>query len=173
MEHQFYPMKFCWKLIDEIETLKGSKVKTLKTKEEDDDFELQSIWPQLSKVLKWLIVNKVEKAVEVLKLVICGRRIELKRSSPTVNTTEELKRSMRTLMKDGIDADRLKEPEKRKQSIMHREEEDDDMTKDETKDIVDAIVERFLLCDQEDTENDNDLKIEHEKGSQTSTTKCE
>ena len=100
-----------------------------------------------------MIVKQVEKAVEVLKLVICKRRIELKRSSPNVNTTEELKRSIRSPMKDGIDVDRFKEPEKRRQGVMRREEEGDDITKDETKDIVDATVERFLLCDEEDTEN--------------------
>jgi hypothetical protein len=90
------------KLIDEIERLKGAKGKTLKTKEENDDFELYRAWPQLSRVLKWLILNQVEKAVEVRKLAICRRRAELKRSSQNVNTTKELKRSIRSLMKDGL-----------------------------------------------------------------------
>ena len=58
-------------LIDEIEMLKGAKIKSVKTEKENDEFELQSVWPQLSKVLKWLIRNQLDKAVEVMKLVIC------------------------------------------------------------------------------------------------------
>ena len=57
--------------------MKGAKIKPVKVEKEEHDFELQSIWPQLSKVLKWLIVNEVDKAVEVLKVVACRRKHEL------------------------------------------------------------------------------------------------
>ena len=46
------PNELCLKLIEEIEMKKEAKIKPVKVEEHEDDFELQSIWPQLSKVLK-------------------------------------------------------------------------------------------------------------------------
>ena len=46
------PNEMCLKLIEEIEKMKRAKIKTVKVEKQEDDFELQSIWPQLSKVLK-------------------------------------------------------------------------------------------------------------------------
>ena len=40
------------KLIDEIESSKGAKVKPLKTETAQEEFELKNIWPQLSNVIK-------------------------------------------------------------------------------------------------------------------------
>ena len=51
------PKEVCLKLIDEFEMTKGAKIKPVKVEKEEDDFELQSLWPQLSKVLKWLVAN--------------------------------------------------------------------------------------------------------------------
>jgi hypothetical protein len=42
----------CLKLIEEIEMMKRVKLRPVKVEAQEDDFELQSIWPQLSKVLK-------------------------------------------------------------------------------------------------------------------------
>ena len=67
----------CLKLIEEIERKKGTKVKTVKVEPEEDEFELMSIWPQLSKVLNWLVRNKFDKAWDVLHLVIRRRQYEL------------------------------------------------------------------------------------------------
>jgi hypothetical protein len=50
----------CLKLIEEIEKMKRAKIKPVKVEKRADELELQSIWLQL---LKWLIVNEVDKAV--------------------------------------------------------------------------------------------------------------
>jgi hypothetical protein len=47
--------------------LKGAKIKLVKIEEEDEELELQSIWPLLSKVLNWLLRNQFDKAVKVSK----------------------------------------------------------------------------------------------------------
>ena len=41
----------------------------VKGKAPEDDIELQSIWPQLTKVLKWLVENIDEEAVDVLHFI--------------------------------------------------------------------------------------------------------
>ena len=46
------PNDMCLKLIEEIENMKRAKIKPIKVETQEDDFELQSICPQLSKVLK-------------------------------------------------------------------------------------------------------------------------
>ena len=71
------PNELCLKLIDEIEMTKGANIKPVKVEKEEDDFELQSIWPQLSKVLKRLVENKDEEAAELLRLVIQRRQQEI------------------------------------------------------------------------------------------------
>ena len=92
-------------MIDEIEARKGAKVKTAKTeKTEEDEFELQSVWPQLSKVLKWMTRNQFDKAIEVLKLVIGRRRFEIQRDTSQVDA-EALKRTIRSLIDEGVDVD--------------------------------------------------------------------
>ena len=77
------PHEECLKLIDEIEKTKEAKTTKAKVEEsKDDDFELKSLWPQLSKVVKWLIQNQFDKALEVMRLIICRRRYEIKRDTP-------------------------------------------------------------------------------------------
>ena len=65
------PNETCLKLIEEIERMKRAKLRPIRVEAPEDELELQSIWPQLSKVLKWLIVNEVDKAVEVILVVAC------------------------------------------------------------------------------------------------------
>ena len=38
------------KLIDEIERSKRAKIKSVKTEKAEEELELKSVWPQLSKV---------------------------------------------------------------------------------------------------------------------------
>ena len=71
------PNEICLKLIDEIERSKGAKVKSIKTEAAEEDFELTNIWPQLSKVINWLVKNQFKKAMELMRLVICRRRKEI------------------------------------------------------------------------------------------------
>ena len=72
---QFYQMNL--KLIEEIEMTKGAKIKPVKDEKDEDDLELQSVWPQLSKVLKWLVENDDEEAAELLELIIQRRKQEI------------------------------------------------------------------------------------------------
>ena len=46
------PNDMCLKLIEEIEQMKRVKLRPIRIEAQEDDFELQSIWPHLSKVLK-------------------------------------------------------------------------------------------------------------------------
>ena len=86
-----------------LEARKGAKVITVKTeKTEEDNFELQSVWSQLSKLLKRMTGNQLEKAVEVVKLIISRRRSEIQRDTPHVDTAEALKRTIRSLIDEGV-----------------------------------------------------------------------
>jgi hypothetical protein len=67
------PNDMCLMIIDEIEQTKRVKLRPIRVEAAEDDFELQSIWPHLNKVLKWLLVNEVDKAIEVIKVVACRR----------------------------------------------------------------------------------------------------
>ena len=62
----------------------------------------------------------------------------------------------------------MKEPEKRRQSRMYKDDDEKEMTEDEVKDLVDTIVEGFLT-EQESAEEENTLKIEIVENSQAST----
>ena len=64
-------------MIDEIERANGAKIKTIKTESKEEDFELKNIWPQLTKVISWLLKNQFGRAVELMRLVICRRRREI------------------------------------------------------------------------------------------------
>jgi hypothetical protein len=64
------PDEICLKLIEEIEQKKREAKSQIRIEVSDEDVELQSIWPQLSTVLKWLIENNDEEAVDVLHLII-------------------------------------------------------------------------------------------------------
>jgi hypothetical protein len=83
------PNDMCLKLIEKIEMMKRVNLRPVKIEAQEDEFELQSVWPQLSKVLKWLIVNKVDKAVEVLKVVACRRNDEMDLEKERINNPIE------------------------------------------------------------------------------------
>ena len=104
--------------------------------------------------------NQFDKAVELLKLVICRRRIEIQKETPKVDAAEAPKRTIKDLIDAGVEIGRLKEPEKRRQRRLQDEEDDDEMmTEDETKDMIEAIVSKFLE-EQESADEENTLKIE-------------
>ena len=69
---------------------KGAKIRPVKVEKKEDDFELQSVWQQLPKVLKWLIVNEMRKAVEVLKVVACRRKFEMDRERDRIEEQRQL-----------------------------------------------------------------------------------
>ena len=52
------------------ETTNGAEMKSLTAEKEEDDFELQNVWPLLPNVLKWLIRNQLDKAVKLMKLML-------------------------------------------------------------------------------------------------------
>ena len=79
------------KLIDKIEAKKGARVKLIKTEKlEKYEFKLQSIWPQLLKVLNWLIRNQVDKAMEIMHLVIRRRKHELDSEKTMIEKQKKL-----------------------------------------------------------------------------------
>ena len=73
------PNDMCLKIIDEIEQTKRVKLRPIRVEAKEDDFELRSIWSQLNRVLKRLLVNEVDKAIEVIKVVACRRKFEIER----------------------------------------------------------------------------------------------
>ena len=73
------PDGICLKLIEEIAQKKREAKRQSKDKAPEDDIELQSIWPQLTQVLKWLVENNDEEAVDVLHLIIQKRTGEIQR----------------------------------------------------------------------------------------------
>ena len=68
------PNKVCLKLIDEIEESKRARVRSAKTVSTEDELQLKNIWPQLKKVLKWLLKNNFERALELLGIVAPQRQ---------------------------------------------------------------------------------------------------
>ena len=109
----------------------------------EDDIELQSIWPQLSKVLKWLVEHNDEEAVDALDLTIQKRRREIQRESPEVDVTDALKSTIMSLIREGIEVDRLKEPGKRAQLTPQSQEKEDSKYR-EPEDIIEDIIRRHL-----------------------------
>ena len=73
------------------------------------------------------------------------------RCSITTNSKE--------LIDEGVEVGTLKEPEKRRLSRAHEENNDEKTTEEKTKDLVETVVERFLE-EQESAHEENILKIE-------------
>ena len=78
----------------------------------------------------------------------------------------------KSAIEEGVDVDRLKEPEKRRQSRMYKDDDEEKMNENETKDVVDTIVERYLT-EQESAEEENTLKIKIVANFQSSTSEEE
>ena len=70
--------------------MKRMKLRPIRIEAKEDDFELQSIWPQLSKVLKWLVVTEVDKAVDALKVVACRRKFDMDRERKKIEKQRQL-----------------------------------------------------------------------------------
>ena len=94
------PNDMCLELIEEIERTKEAKVRQTKSQKDNVDLELQSIWPQLSKALKWMDENNDEKAEEILRLVIQQRRQEIQKETPKVNKADALRRTIMSLVNE-------------------------------------------------------------------------
>ena len=106
------PDEMCLKLIEEIEQKKREAKRQIRIEVPDDDVELQSIWPQLSTVLKWLIENNNDDALEVLHLIIHKRTKELQRKDLEVDITDALKSTIMSLIRKEEDVERSpKDPE--------------------------------------------------------------
>ena len=86
---------------------------------------LKKRWPQLSTVLKWLIDNNNEEAVEVLHAIIQKRTRELQRKDPEVDLTDALKSIIKTSIREGVNFDRLLESRKRAQMTLKESREQD------------------------------------------------
>ena len=75
---------------EEIEKKKKAKIRTVKIEPEEDEFELMTIWPQLTKVLNWLLRNKFDKALEVLNIVLKRRQYELDQERRRIAVQKEM-----------------------------------------------------------------------------------
>jgi len=87
-------------LIDEIEQRKRKAKALNKVDEPEEDVELQSIWPQLSIVVKWLIENNHEDALKVVYLITQKRIKEIQRKDPEIDTTEALQNIIVSLIQE-------------------------------------------------------------------------
>ena len=86
------PNEVCLELIEDIERVKRIKVKTMKTESTEEEFQLKSIWPQLTNVINWLLKNQFERAVKLMRLVICRRRKEIEDEEAKVEEQMKLMR---------------------------------------------------------------------------------
>ena len=124
------PDDICLKLIEEIEQKKREAKRQVSIEVPNEDVELQSIWPQLSTVLKWLIENNNEEAVEVLHLIIQKRTKELQREDPEVDITDALKSTIMSLIREGVDVERFQEPKRRTQMPPQESKEEEKKNND-------------------------------------------
>jgi hypothetical protein len=95
------------------------------------------------------------------------RRREIRKETPNADAAKALKRTIKSLVDDGVEADRFKEPEKRRQSRVQKENSDEKTIKEMTKDLVDTIVSKFL--EEQESAQENTLKIEIVEDSQSSS----
>lgn len=63
------PNEVCLESIEEIERAKMTQIKT--EKDDKDEFNIESIWPQLKNAVSWLLKNQVEGATELIKMIVC------------------------------------------------------------------------------------------------------
>ena len=132
------PEEVCLKLIDEIEQRKRD-AKTIEVEEPEEDIELQSIWPQLSTVVKWMIESNNEEALKLLHLIIQQRAEEYQRKNPDKDVTSAIRSTIMSLIEreETILEDLMKPQLRRGQSVRHSEEEDP--TESWTPNYVDAL----------------------------------
>ena len=69
--------------------------------------------------------ESVRQSSRVVEVSSCRRRKEIQRETPNVDTVEALKQTFKSLIDEGVEVDRLEEPEKRRQSRFHRENFDE------------------------------------------------
>ena len=65
-------------MIEEIEKTKKMRVKNLRT---EGEFRIDSIWPQLTKVINWLLRNQFENAISFMHLIICRKKEKKKKKT--------------------------------------------------------------------------------------------
>ena len=104
--------------------MKRVKLRRVRIEAKEDDFELQSTWPQLSKVLKWLVKNNDEEAAEVLELIIEKRKQEIQRKSPEVDIADALRSTIMSMINEGVEVNRLREADKRIHMIPQESDEE-------------------------------------------------
>jgi hypothetical protein len=149
------PDEICLKLIEEIEQKKREAKGSIRIEVPEDDIELQSIWPQLSTVVKWLIENNNEDALEVLHLIIQKRTKELQRKGQEIDVTEALQSIIISLIREGINFDKLLNSKKRVQMTLK------DSTKQEKEDSdfdvwTESVIQKFM--NEEEVSEDNTSK---------------
>jgi hypothetical protein len=87
------PNEICLELIEEIERAKMTQLKT--EKKNKDEVELESIWPQLKNALAWMLKDQVEGATELMKMIMCKRRNEIRKEETSENSPEEEKKDVK------------------------------------------------------------------------------
>ena len=95
--------------------------------------------------------------MDVLDLIIQKRRRELQRESPEVDVTDALKSTIMSLIREGVDVDRLQEPRKRTQ-VTPQESDEEESESNDFEDVIEDIIQKFI--DEQGTSTTNTLKIE-------------
>ena len=101
-------------------------------------------------VVKWLIQNQFDKALEVMRLISCRRRYEIKRDTPHLDVEEEIRKNITSLLTDETEVIRLKEPEKKRLNTIHQEPGEESSDEVVNEEMIDTIVEQYLK-EQEET----------------------
>ena len=113
---------------------------------------------KLSKVLKWLVENNDEEAAELLDLIIKRQKQEIQKETPEIDIAEALRRTIMSLINEGVDVERLKEPDKRRQ-IIPQESDEESREDREPGDMIEDIIKRFLTEQTPIEENTLKIKI--------------
>jgi hypothetical protein len=118
------------------------------------------------KGLKMVSGNNDEEAAELLELIIRKRKQEIQRETPEVDIADALRSTIMNFIKEGVDVDRLTEPTKRRQRMMHQDSDEEESEEDQTEDVIDVIVNRFLT--EQRSRDENTLKIDVVENPQAS-----
>jgi hypothetical protein len=145
-------------LIDEIEQRKREAKALNKVDEPEEDVELQSIWPQLSIVVKWLIENNNEEALKVLHLVIQQRAEEFQKRNPDKDVTSAIRSTIMSLIKrEEILLEDLMKPQLREDSNDQTSEEED-LMESARPECID-LSQRLKIDDGEEEKIDRYMRI--------------
>ena len=79
--------------------------------------------------------------------------------SPKIDTARSLRKTIQSLIDEGVEVEQLKESEKRRRSRFQEKGNDEKTAEETTEELVETIVARFLE-EQRNAQAENTLKIE-------------